>query len=335
MWEFFISHHRFTYIIIIAAILLGATSIFQLPKESNPEVNIPIGVVSIPFPGASAEEVEELVTDVVEAKILTLSEVEKVTSTSREGMSSIVVEFDAKADTQEKIDELKERVDEAERDLPIDAESAFVTQIRFSDESIYTFSLSGPYSVTQLKSFAEGLEDEIERVSNVSKVEITGGREREIQVIVDKTKLDAIGLSIGQVTGAIRRANANIPTGSIETAGVRYSVRLSGRVLSAHDVREIPVSAKGDVVILVDDIAEVIDGLSTESTISRLSVEGSEALPSITMSVFKTEGGDIIDIVNEANVIMDEARADFLPVNIVIEDIEDQAEQIQKDLTKK
>jgi len=332
IWEFFVSHYRFTFLILIAAILLGTFSLIQIPKESNPEIDVPFAIVVTAFPGAAAQDVEELVTDILEDKILSLDELAVVSSSSSEGLSSIFVEFEASADTDRKIDELKEKVDEAEIDLPEDAEEPVVQKLRFSDQPIYTFSLSGPFSLAQLKQLGEELKDEIERISGVSKVEIGGGQEREVQVIVNKERLDAFGLSITQVTNAIRLANADIPTGFIETGGAKYTLRLAGRLVDAHDVEKVPVTVRGRVPIFVEDIADVIDGYEEKTSISRLSVNGDRSLPAISLNVFKVGGGNIIRITEQVEEKIEAAKKEFLPESIRIEVIFDVGEFIAEDL---
>jgi len=332
VWDFFISHYRFTYVIVAAIILLGLFSLIQIPKESNPEVDVPFAIVTTVFPGAAAVDTEALVTDVLEDRILSLSDVEEVSSTSREGISSIFVEFSASADSERKVDELKDKVDEAKIDLPSEAEDSVVTKVRFSDQPIVTFALSGPFPVAQLKQFADDLKDEIERISGVSKVEISGGQEREVQVIVQKDRLDTFGLGLAQVTSAIATANADVPIGAIETAGANYTLRLEGTLRGAADVSNVPVGVVGGAVVFVKDVADVVDGYQDRASISRLSVGGSTPLPSISLNVFKTSGGNIMNVADSAIETIEEAQQEVLPENIQIEIVQNLADFIRDDL---
>ena len=332
IWEFFLSHYRFTYIIIAAAISLGLFSLWQIPKESNPEVNVPFATVTTVLPGAAATDVEELVTNVLEDKILSLSEIEEVSSTSREGISLIFVEFSASADADRKVDELKDKVDEAEANLPEETEDPVVTKIRFSDEAIVTFALSGPFPVAQLKQFAEDLKSEIERISGVSRVEIVGGQEREIQVIVQRERLDTFGFGLGQVVNAISQANADIPTGFIETGGANYTLRLQGALQGAADVSHVPIGVVGGTPVFVRDVADVIDGYQERTSISRLSVGGAAPLPSISLNVFKTPGGNIVDVADAVEGVIAKGQQESLPDNIQIEVVQNTADFIRQDL---
>ena len=333
IWEFFISHYRFTFLIAIAFVLLGAFSLITIPKESNPEVDVPFAVVLTAFPGAAAQDVEELVTDILEDKILSLDEIATVTSTSLEGMSRIAVEFTASSDSDKKIDELKEKVDEAKIELPSGAEDPIVQKVRISDQSILTFALSGPFALVQLKKFAESLQDEIERISGVSRVEIAGGQKREVQVIIDKERLDSFRIPISSVTSAIQKANTDIPTGVIESADVTYVLRLAGRLQNAREVAKVPIGIQGGILVFVEDVAEVIDGYEERTSISRLSVDGNSPLPSIILSVFKVGGGNIVSLGEQVEEKIADAKKDFLPENVEARITLNSAEFVRDDLS--
>lgn len=334
IWNFFILKHRFTSLIILIALLLGTISIIQIPKESTPEVDIPFVVVNTVFPGASAEDVEELVTNIIEDKILGTDGVKKVSSTSGEGFSSIAIEFDPAIKGRDQKDKIQDKVDGAKVDLPEEAKDPVVWKVDISEDPILIFSLSGPYDTILIKKFAEELKDNIEKISGVSKVTILGGQEREVQVIVNKASLDRYRLSIVQVTNAIRQANADIPIGSIETAGVDYTVRLAGRLLDAKEVETIAIASVNNVPVLVRDVGEVIDGYKERKSISRLSIDGKPSLSSVTINVSKVKGGNIIRLNEKINRIIKEAQVDFLPQDINMEVFLDMAQFIREDLNQ-
>jgi len=334
IWAFFISKHRFTNLIILLALFLGIFSIIQIPKESNPEIDIPFVIVSTPFPGASAEEVEELVTDIIEDRLLGLNGVKRVNSTSNEGFSNIIVEFNPETKTEDQENSVQDKVNEAKIDLPDKAEDPIVRKIEASDDPILMFSLSGPYNTIQLKKFAEDLKNEIEKIPDISEVNVIGGQEREIRIIVNKSSLNRYGLSISQVTNAIRQANADIPTGTIKTAGTEYVVRLAGRLNDIEDIKSIPIASINNTSILVKDVAEIIDDYEEITSISRLSINGDNLLPSITITIKKSKGGNIIRLVDSVREIIDNAEKDFLPENINVEILLDLGEFIKRDLNK-
>ena len=298
IWNFFVENYRLTFIVIASLVVLGGVSILGMTKESAPDIDIPIAVVSTVYPGASAIDVETLVTNTIEKKLINLDEVEKVSSNSKRGISSIIVQFNADSNSLEKISDLKDKVDEAKSDLPKEAFDPIVKKIRLDDVPVLVFSISGDYDIRELKAQADSLKDEIERINGVSEVVVSGGSDREIQVNIDKAALDNFNLSILQVTQAIEQADSDIPIGQIETAGSNYSLRLAGKITSVEEVANIPISSNSDFPVLVSDVAEVVDGYAANNFKSRLSIEGSSPQTAVSLQVYKVSGADTVKTIS-------------------------------------
>ncbi len=332
-WTFFIHNYRLTYILVGIVILLGLISIVQMPKESSPEIDLPIIVVSTALPGANAVDVEELVTNEIESRVQNLPDVDTVTSTSRPGFSTVVVNFDINAVGAEKLSTVRDRIAQVSNDLPSDATDPTATQVSFSDVPIFTFSLGGPFPAAQLNQYAEDLKADLERIPNVSKVNIVGALDREIQVVVEQGKLDQYGLSISQVTGALSAANTDIPIGAIETAGEVFTVRFGGRLTTIDEVGQVAVASKGGTSILVRDIGQVVDTFSQSNTITRLSTNGDTAEPALSVQVYKTSGkGDILTIADSTEEIIAAAQHSYLPDETIVSVVQNDAKQIRGDL---
>lgn len=332
IWEFFIDNYKFTILLLISIIIFGIVSAVSLPKESDPEVDIPIAVITTPFIGASVEEVEELITTPIEDKISGIGDVDNITSVSQNGLSQITVEFNASADGDEVVDALKEKVDEVVRELPDDAEDPIVTRVNIRDQAFLILAISGPYDLAELTQYAEQIEEEIEKISGVSDASIIGGKERQIQVVINKAKLDGYGISISQVTQAIGQANSDIPIGSIETAGEEYTLRFAGRLRSAEDIEAVPVTAIGTVPVLVNDVAVVRDTYAKAQSISRLSVGGEEAFPAVSIAVTKSVGGDIVRMSDQIKERVLRLQQEAFPEDVTIESVQDVSEFIRQDL---
>jgi multidrug efflux pump subunit AcrB len=311
IWNFFIEKHKFTILLIISFTLFGLLTIAQIPKESSPEVEIPYAIVITTYPGANAEDIEELITQPIEDKIKSLDEIDKLTSQSVNSVSSIIVQFNANSDSQEKINDLKDKVDEAKNDIPEDANAPIVTQVSLDDVPILTFSISGPYLETQLKSYADTVKDKIESISGVSKVDVLGGKEEEIKVIVDKAKLDSYSLSLLQVNQAISAANSDIPVGLIESSNTEYTVRFAGRLKNIEDIKMIPLAKVSDTVIMLKDVANIYSGYTDAKTLSRLSKDGAPASTAVSLNLYKTVGGDTTRIVDEVLNKIDSLKSEF------------------------
>lgn len=297
MWNFFIDNSRFTYLVILVFIGFGLFSVASIPKESSPEVQIPIGIVTTVLPGAPATDIESLITNELERGLIgTLENAKKITSTSKEGVSSIVVEFSAEADIDKSIRELKDRIDSLDNRLPSDAERPMVTEIDFVDQPILTLAVSGDKTDAEFSVIAQDLIAELESVAGVSRVEKSGVRDPEITVLVDQALLLHFNITVNDVLSAIRSANNTFPVGQIVTDAVYYNIIFESGINTADSIAEIPVAVRGGQPILVKDVAQVIMGLSPAATFSRLSVDNVPSENSLTISVYKQSGGDITRI---------------------------------------
>ncbi|HYE23428.1 MAG TPA: efflux RND transporter permease subunit [Candidatus Paceibacterota bacterium] len=295
LWQFFLNKHHFTMLLMAVLVMGGIFAAIMIPKESSPEVQIPMGIVTTVLPGASAEDVEELITNKLEDRIIGLERVSRVTSTSGDGVSSITVEFDASANIESSIQLLKDEVDKAEAELPAEAEDPMVTDVNFADQPILIASISGDLAPAELTALGNAVKDEIERVPGVSSVALTGVRERQVQVIVEQAKLRQYGLSLSDVTTAIRTSGIATPLGSIRVSGVEYAVRLEAGATEAEDIANVALTGPGSTALRVRDVANVVNGLEDPRTFSRVSVEGNPSQPALTLSIFKSRGGNIVD----------------------------------------
>lgn len=294
-WKFFIRNSSFTLLLAIVLTLAGIFAVNAIPKESSPEVQVATGIVTTILPGGSAEDVERLITNKIEDRVLGLEGVDEVTSTSGNGVSSIVVEFDASADIDESIQLLKDEVEKVRPELPEDAEDPVVSDVNFADQPILIISVSGNLAPGELTALGESLQADLERVSGVSRVALSGVREREVQVIVEQEKLRQYNLSLAQVTSAIQASGIATPVGAITIDGVSYDVRLESGTNDPDDVRSIAIQGPGGAPLRIADVATVVDGLEDPVSYSRVSVNGEPSAPALTLSVFKSRGGNIVE----------------------------------------
>lgn len=304
MWEFFLKNSRFTYLILIALIGVGTFSIIAIPKESAPEVVIPVGIVSTSLLGAPAADIESLITNEIERGLTSLENVSKITSNSRESISSVVVEFNANADLNSSIQDLKDAVETIKRDLPEDAEAPFVSEVNFVDQPVMTIVVSAEKNDFEFTELAKEVEKRIESLPGISRVEISGVRDREVAIIVDQVSLLRYNLTLGEIINSISSANLTFPIGQIVNDGISYNIAFEGDIANTAQIENIGVANRGGQPVFVKDIAIVEDGLAPATNISRLSVEGSPSLHSISFNVFKRSGGDITVITASVNKLM-------------------------------
>ncbi|MBU4331807.1 efflux RND transporter permease subunit [Patescibacteria group bacterium] len=329
---FFIKRWRLAILMVIGMAVWGFLSLMELPREAQPEVQIPIVVVTTVYPGASPGDIEELITDKVEEKIDGLENIASITSNSSFGVSSVVVEFEAGADLVESVRNLRDRADTISG-LPSEAEDPMVMEIRINDFAIITFSLIGDLTDGQLKEIGERAQDELENIKGVSRVDLLGARQREFNVVLNQAKMNQFGLGINQVVGAISASNVNFPLGTVEVGGMKYNVRSTGKFESIEDLGNVVVKSNQSGLIFLKDIADIKDQLAEKSTVSRVSLNGGSLQNVVSLQVYKKTGGNIIDIIDVAKEHLDDLKKkEIIPKNVTVEVVSDMSQFIRDDL---
>lgn len=329
--NFFVSNFRVVALIIFLISAWGIYSFSVLPRESNPEVKIPIAVVSAVYPGASPSDMEELVTKKLETAISSIQGIKKLSSSSANSFSAITVEFEADQDLNDSIRKLRDKVTSVKNDLPADVDEPIVSEISFDDTPIWSISITGPYDGFTMREYTETIRDEIEKISGVREVHLSGGDEREFRVEYDPNKLIFYGVSIDAANQAIKLANMGIPSGNFEGSRFNYSIRSDGRFYNEKALGSLPIlNTEGGSVILLRDIAKVTETSIKKSIYSRLSINGSIPENAINISVVKRTGGSIIDTVEKSKETVDSLLKNF-PPGIRYDVTSDLAKQIDKD----
>lgn len=333
LWFFFLEKRQFTWLLVVALVALGAYSVFMIPKESAPEVIIPIGVISTAYPGASASDIEELITNKLEDGIANVPNLDRVTSVSQDGVSMITAEFDADADIDESIQELKNAVDATEGELPEDALDPFVSEINFANQPIVVLAVASDLPPQEFTRLKDALVDELSGVSGVSEVTISGVREREVRVVANPSALQAFGIGVNDLVRAISAANLSAPIGTIETHDVAYSIAFEGDLVDPDEIGGIPVLTREGRTVYVRDVATVVDGIEREASLSRISIDGEPSASAMTLSLYKRAGHDVTEM--SANV--DARIAEMQQPGGLLEDasvltVFDQGEWVIRDL---
>lgn len=313
--------------------LSGLYSLIVIPKESAPEVIIPVGIVSTVLRGASAEDTEKLITNKLEDEIANIENIDKVTSSSREGVSVVTAQFNASADIEKSIQDLKDAVDRAKPELPDDATEPMVMKINFADQPMLIISVSEDLSPAALSALGDDLKREIKKVKGVSKVDVSGTRKKEVQVVVRKDQLAKYGLSLNQVVSAISGANASFPIGNITVADIDYPVKFSGSLEAAVEVPDITIQTTNGVPIYLRDVAFIADGLETPKNYSRVSVEGAPASNALTLYIYKKSGGDVTKITENVHAKIKELKTTTLSGADVVVTL-DAGALVKKDLSE-
>ena len=295
-------------VLVALVAIMGIVSYLTIPKESFPNITVPNIFVVTLYPGVSPEDMESLVTRKLEDELGNISEIKEMTSTSTEGYSSVVLEFDTGIDIEEALQKVREKVDLAKAELPEDAEEPLVQEVNLSEFPIMQINLSGDYDLEILKDIAEDLQDKIEAIPTVLGVDLTGGLEREVQVDVDLAKLKYYNLSFGDIIGAISAENVTIPGGDISVGTKSFLLRVPGQYQETAPIEDVVLKVNDSQPIYLRDIANVTFGFKERETYSTL-----DESPVITLGVKKRTGENILETYDRVSAILDEALPTLPP----------------------
>ena len=311
--EFWLStfaiNNRISVMVLVALVaIMGTVSYLTIPKESFPNITVPNIFVVTLYPGVSPEDMESLVTRKLEDELGNISEIKEMTSTSTEGYSNVVLEFDTGIDIEEALQKVREKVDLAKAELPEDAEEPLVQEVNLSEFPIMQINLSGDYDLEILKDIAEDLQDKIEAIPTVLGVDLTGGLEREVQVDVDLAKLKYYNLSFGDIIGAISAENVTIPGGDISVGTKSFLLRVPGQYQETAPIEDVVLKVNEGKPIYLRDIANVTFGFKERETYSTL-----DESPVITLGVKKRTGENILETYDRVSTILDDALPTLPP----------------------
>ena len=237
---YFVHNRKIAFLMGIILVVWGILSAISIPKESAPYIEYGIVNITTVYSGASAKDIDSLITQEIETKVKSIVGVQKFYSASESGISNITLEFVPGQDMVKAMSDIRSKVDEAKNGLPSDLENdPIITEIDSSLQPFFTVVLSGAYSQEELLDYGERLKQEIELVPNIAKVSITGGAEKEILVSVDQKKSESLGISLDEIINSIRISHQNTPIGNFEINQLNYSLRFQGEYQNADDVRSI------------------------------------------------------------------------------------------------
>ena len=301
--------------------VMGILTYISLPKDSYPEIKQPVVYIGTPYPGNSPIDMENLVTRELEKEINTISEVDNIKSTSVQDYSTIIVEFNTDMPVEDALTKVKDAVDRAKPELPVDLPSdPNVFELNFSEFPIMNINLSGNYSLEQLKNYAEYLEDEIEGITEISKVEIRGVDEKEVKIKVDPYLLEARKLNFADIENAINAENVTLSGGNILDDGIRRTLRVVGEFSDPRQLLDVIIkNEKGNIVYLRDVATVDFDYVETKSY-ARLAKK-----PVVMVDVIKRSGQNLLNATDKVNVVLAKAKAEVFPADLNVSITNDQS----------
>jgi multidrug efflux pump subunit AcrB len=305
--------HSTSMLVLFAIITLGGFLAYgAIPKESFPEIEVPFIAVNTVYPGVAPADMESLVTRKIEEELNTISDIKELTSSSVEGYSSVVAEFETTVDLNEALQQVREKVDLAKPELPADAEDPAIVEFNFDEVPVVQVNLSGEYGLVRLKEIGENLQDRLEQLPSVLRVDLRGGLEREVKVDVDLAKLKFYDIAMNDVVEAVAFENVNIPGGAIDVGALKYLVRIDGEFEDPSVIKDLVITTMNGRPIYVRDVATVEFGFAERESYARL-----DGAPVVTLDVIKRSGQNIIETASEVRQVVADMEPLFPPTTVV------------------
>lgn len=334
---FFVRKYRVAYIVGILIAVGGILSAILIPKESSPF--IPYGMVSIStfYDGASAVDVDTLVTQVIENKVKNISGVKKMNSISRNSLSNIQLEFEPDENMVRALGDVRSKVDEAKVELPSEIDrDPVITEIDSSLQPFVSILLSGPYDTMTLRDYGERLKVALENIDGVAKVNIQGGAEREVVVDLDPVKLRNFGITSQAVMSAIRSSHRNTPIGELSINDLNYTLRFQGRHELVADIANLQITdvsrETGVSVVRVSDVASVYEKGDDDATVFRFGIQETKVVrDAVEISVLKKQSTNIFDVDAKLRKKINSYLESSLPGDLEVTYTDEMAELIKED----
>jgi multidrug efflux pump len=311
------------YIMTIIITLGGILSYQGLPKEQFPEVVFPQILVNTLYPGTSPKDMENLITKQIEKQVKGINGVKKVTSSSIQNFSMVNVEFGTDVDVAEAKQKVKDAVDKAKSELPSDLpKDPDVMSIDISQVPIMNINISGDYELSRLKKYADDLKDKVEGMKEITRVDIIGALDREIQVNVDMYKAALANVTMGDIEMAIKYENMTIPGGQVDMGNMKRALSISGEFKNVNEISNIVIRGGTGAVVYLKDIAEVKDAYAEQESFARL--DGKNV---ITLNVIKRSGENLINAADRIAATIEEMKAKDFPKDLKVSVTGDQSQK--------
>ncbi len=304
------------YVLVFIISVFGIMNYYTIPKEQIPEIVIPNIIVNSIYPGTSPSDIENLVTRPLEKNLKSISGVKKITSRSVQDFSAIIVEFNTGIEIKDAKQKVMDAVDKTKRVLPNDPSfmEPSVMEIDLSELPIQYINLSGDMPLDRLKQYADDLQDRIEGLKEITRVEIGGALDREIQIDIDMYKMKAASLTFRDVEQAVSFNNMTVSGGNVDLQGMSRSIRVVGEVKNIDELRNIVINTSSGAQIKLMDIAHVVDGYKKAENYARY--DGKNV---VTLNVIKKSGQNLLAAADQIQVIIADMQKTKFPSNLVVE----------------
>ena len=310
--------------LMLFILIAGVYCYITLPRENFPDITIPYVFVTTTYEGVAPEDMEELITIPIERKLKGISDVEEIRSTSAEGISTVAVKFLPKVDIDDAVQKVRDKVDQAKKDLPAELhDDPVIQEVNFSDLPVIRVVLSGPFSLKRLQKFAEDMEDRIESIPGVLDARISGGLEREIHVEFDLDRVGAYRVPFSGLINAVTKSNVNMPGGSMDIGQAKYLVRVPEDFKHPSEIFSIVAFVRDGKPVYLRDVAFIRD--SNKDPLTRSRINGGK---SVTLAIQKRSGENIMAVTDQVKKIVREMQP-LLPPTLKIDLTSDMSNDVR------
>ncbi len=320
-----------TSVIILSILIavMGVLAYQSMPKENFPEIVIPTAYINTPYPGNSPVDIENLITRPIEKELKSINGIKDITSTSIQDFSIIVVEFNPEIEVSKALQDTKDAVDKAKSELPDDLDQdPIVQEVNLSEMPIMFVNISGDYSLDELKNYAEYLQEEIEKLSEINKADIRGALDREIRIDANPFRMEAVNVTFNDIANAIQSENITISSGNILADDFRRSLRVQGEFEKVEEIEDIIVKDEDNRIVYLSDVASVTDTYEERESYARESL-----LPVVTLEVVKRSGENLIEAADKIKAIIASAEQERFPSDLNITISNDQSKNTRNQVS--
>ena len=322
-----IAHARTVLAALVLILIAGTYTYISIPKEADPDINIPLVYVNVVHEGISPEDAENLLIKPLEQEMTGIEGLKELRSTAFQGGANVILEFDAGFDVDRALADVREKVDIAKPDLPLDAEEPTVEEVNFSLFPVLVVSLSGKVPERALLRLARQLQDRIEAISSVLKAEIAGDRDQLMEIVIDPLALESYNLDARAIIDAVNKSNLVIAAGDLDTGKGRFAVKLPGLFERADDILAMPLKVDGDAAVTIGDVARLRYTFKDPESFAR-----TNGRPSIALQVTKRTGENILETIEEVRAIVADTSKDW-PANVRVSYSQDKSSNIRQMLS--
>jgi multidrug efflux pump len=321
--EIAVRNARLTITALLFFLVAGATAYINIPKEAEPDVQIPVIYVSLHLNGISPEDAERLLVRPVETQVKNIKGINKMTSNAYQGGGNVVIEFEPDADLATALEDVRSKVSDAKREFPDGTDEPSVNEVNISEFPVLVVTLSGEAPERVMTRAAKELRDKFEEVSGVLEAKLQGSRDEMVEVIIDPVKLSSYNLQLDQMIAGVRANNQLVAAGTLEGEGGKYAVKVPALIETVEDIANLPIAANGNAVVRARDLATIRSTFEDANSIARLNGK-----PAIAIEVSKRAGANLIETVDGVKAAA-EAFKPLLPAGVDVTYSQDKSKDIR------